>query len=187
AAKLRGARIEDILPASAVRASMAALAEASRTGSSHGRQIRLDLADGNRTFELSVARKANFPSDKERFVVLSRDITERLRSEDTLRVLRLAVEQSPSTIMVTDLKSRLQYANQAFAQSTGYSVQEALGHTPAILHSGCNSQRTYEDMWRVLASGKPWRGELINRRKDGVQYLESVLISPVKDEAGNVT
>lgn len=187
AARLIGARIAEVLPADAASVSMAALAEASRTGSSHGRQMRLELANGDHTFELSVARKAPGASDKERFVVLSRDITERLRREDALRMLRLAVEQSPSTIMVTDLQSRLQYANQAFVHSTGYSVEEALGHTPAILHSGCNPPRTYEQMWRVLASGKPWRGELINRRKDGAQYLESVLISPVKDDAGHVT
>jgi len=108
-------------------------------------------------------------------------------SEDTLRKLKLAVEQSPSTIMITDLHSRLQYANLAFERSTGYSLEEALGHTPAILHSGRNPRRTYDEMWSALKSGKPWRGELVNCRKDGVQYLESVLISPVKDAAGNVT
>ncbi len=187
AARLMGERLEDVLPAHAARASMAALAEARRTGSSHGRQIRLDLAEGKRIFELSVARKALPAADRERFVVLSRDITERLNKEDALRKLRLAVEQSPSTIMITDLHSRLEYANQAFSQSTGYSVEEALGHTPALLHSGRNARRTYDEMWHALKSGKPWRGELVNRRKDGVQYLESVLISPVKDDAGNVT
>lgn len=187
ASRLMGERLEDVLPADAGRVSMAALDEARRTGSSHGRQIRFDLADGHRVFELSVACKAPLASGREQFVVLSRDITERLRKEDALRKLKLAVEQSPSTIMITDLHSRLEYANQAFSRSTGYSVEEALGHTPAILHSGRNARRTYDDMWHALNSGNAWRGELVNRRKDGVQYLESVLISPVKDDAGNVT
>lgn len=104
-----------------------------------------------------------------------------------LRKLSQAVEQSPSTIVITDLAGRIEYANQAFVEATGYSLEEASGCNPKLLHSGKTPASTYADMWQHLAGGKAWRGEFVNRRKDGSEFTELALISPVLDAAGTPT
>jgi len=118
---------------------------------------------------------------------IARDITQRKQAEDELRKLSLAVEQSPNSIMITDLDANLEYVNDAFVKATGYSRAEAIGQNPRILHSDKNSGETYADMWAHLTRGETWKGEFINRRKDGSEYVESILISPVRDSNGQVT
>lgn len=116
-----------------------------------------------------------------------RQDVERKRAEAELRKLSLAVEQSPSSIVITDLDANLEYVNEAFVKSTGYSREEALGRNPRILHSGKTSPETYARMWACLAGGSTWQGEMINRRKDGSEYIESVRIAPVHDKNGRTT
>src|SRR5690606_23060927 len=88
---------------------------------------------------------------------------------------------------ITGLDSRVEYANRAFTESTGYTLEEALGRTPGMLHSGKTPKQSYESLWKALSEGEAWRGEFVNRRKDGSEYLESVLISPVTDADGKTT
>ena len=118
---------------------------------------------------------------------VSTDITERKRMEGTLRMLSLAVEQSPNSIVITDLEARIEYANAAFVSATGYSLEEVVGLNPRLLQSGKTPRETYADMWSELLAGRVWRGELINRRKDGGEYVESALISPVRQGDGRIT
>jgi len=108
-------------------------------------------------------------------------------AEGELRKLSLAVEQSPSSIVITDLDARLEYVNDAFVRTTGYSREEAIGQNPRILHSGRTPQATYDDMWAHLTRGEIWKGELVNKRKDGGEYIESILLSPVRDSGGRTT
>jgi diguanylate cyclase (GGDEF)-like protein/PAS domain S-box-containing protein len=187
AAQLLGRTVHEVLPAEAAQTCMAALHEAQTYGHSRGRQIRIPLADGDHWFELSVSAMRAEDSGQLRFVMLSHDITTRTRDQDTLRKLSQAVEQSASTIVITDLEARIEYANQAFTRATGYSLEEAIGQNPKLLHSGKTPQSTYDDMWEHLTSGRVWRGEFVNRRKDGSEYTESVLISPVFDAVGRPT
>ena len=121
------------------------------------------------------------------FTAIIRDITERKRAEDSLRKLSLAVEQSPNSIVITDLDANIEYANAAFVKATGYSLAEAIGQNPRLLHSGKTPRATYDDLWAHLTRGELWKGEFINRRKDGSEYIESVLISPVRGDDGRVT
>ncbi|MBI3902623.1 MAG: PAS domain S-box protein [Nitrosomonadales bacterium] len=118
---------------------------------------------------------------------IARDITERRKAEEALRKLSQAVEQSPSSIVITDLEANIEYANAAFFKATGYRPAEALGQNPKILHSGKTPRETYDDMWEHLTRGEVWKGEFINKRKDGSEYTEAVLISPVRQADGKVT
>ena len=104
-----------------------------------------------------------------------------------LRKLSVAVEQSPNSIMITDLAAHVIYANAAFTVQTGYQQDEILGKNPRILQSGKTPRTTYDDVWAHLRAGEVWKGELINARKDGSEYIESALISPVRDDRGHVT
>ena len=184
---LLGRTVYEVLPLEAARTCMAALQEAQANGHASGQQIQLPLADGIHCFELSVSVMRQDHDRAPRFVMLSRDVTARTRDQATLRKLSQAVEQSASTIVITDLDARIEYANQAFTRATGYSLEEAIGKNPKLLHSGKTPQSTYEDMWQHLTSGRAWRGEFVNQRKDGSEYTESVLISPVFDDAGQPT
>lgn len=112
---------------------------------------------------------------------------ERRQAEESLRKLSLAVEQSPNSIVITDLDANIEYVNENFVKVTGYSRAEVIGQNPRILHSGKNSRETYDAMWAHLTRGESWKGELINRRKDGSEYFESIFISPVRDADGRAT
>ncbi|TAN67658.1 MAG: PAS domain S-box protein [Methylobacter sp.] len=117
----------------------------------------------------------------------SRDITARKAAEDLLRKLSLAVEQSPNSIVITDLGANIEYVNQAFVNTTGYQRDEVIGKNPSLLHSGKTPKATHDDMWATLINGRAWKGELINKRKNGSEYIESAWISPVHQSDGKVT
>ncbi|HEX2988493.1 MAG TPA: ATP-binding protein [Chloroflexota bacterium] len=108
-------------------------------------------------------------------------------SEAGLRKLTRAVEYSPATVVITDLQGDIEYVNPKFEALTGYSAREALGQNPRICASGQTPPEVYRDLWVTIKSGREWRGELLNRKKNGDLYWESVSISPTTDEEGNIT
>ncbi len=108
-------------------------------------------------------------------------------SEKLNQKLSLAVEQSPNSIVITDLEGNIEYVNTMFTKITGYTKDEALGQNPRILKSDETPQATYEEMWTHLKHGNIWQGELTNRRKDQSIYVESAIISPVKQADGKIT
>ena len=107
--------------------------------------------------------------------------------EIDLRTLYRAVEQSPSTVVITDAEGNIQYVNPKFSELTGYSPEEVLGQNPRLLKSGEQSGAFYAEMWRVIAEGREWRGEFSNRKKDGEIYWEFASISAVRDATGRTT
>lgn len=115
------------------------------------------------------------------------DKTERMQAEYSLLKLSQAVEQSPNTIVISDLDANIEYANPSFTRVSGYSLEEVRGQNPRILNSGKTPRATYDDMWAHLTRGDNWKGEFINRRKDGSEYTEMVWISPVRQADGRVT
>ncbi len=118
---------------------------------------------------------------------VSRDITERRITELRLRQLSQAVEQSPSSIVITDLSGNMEYVNPKFTQVTGYSIEEALGQNPRILKSGRTETETHQHMWKTLRAGLEWRGEFHNRKKNGELFWESAVIAGVTDNDNKIT
>ena len=121
------------------------------------------------------------------YLALKEDITEKKHQEDLLRKLSLAVEQSPESIVITNLEAQIEYVNAAFERATGYSREEALGLNPRVLQSGRTPKGTFTEMWARLAHGQPWKGELYNKRKDGTEYVELAIIAPIRQPDGKVT
>ncbi len=109
------------------------------------------------------------------------------RMGEKLRQLMRAVEQSPATIVITNLKGTIEYANPKFTELTGYSLKEAMGQNPRILKSGKHSQEFYKKLWDTILAGKEWRGEFYNKKKNGEFFWEAASISPVKDVEERVT
>ena len=117
-------------------------------------------------------------------------VTARKRAEAAnvaLSKLALAVEQSPESIVITDLQGRLEYVNETFLRVTGYTRAEVIGQNPKILHSGKTPKATYESLWAALTQGRAWKGEFYNRRKDGTEYVEFAIITPLRARDGKVT
>lgn len=115
------------------------------------------------------------------------DITERKNAEAQLRKLSKAVEQSPESIIITNLKGEIEYVNEAFEQTTGYNCAEVIGQTPRILHSGKTPAASYQALWQALLQGLVWKGEFQNRRKDGSDYVEFVIIAPIRQSDGQIS
>ena len=118
---------------------------------------------------------------------IARDMTERRLAEDQLRKLSLAVEQSPGNIVITDTGATIEYVNDAFVRTTGYSREEVIGHNPRFLHSGKTPQETYRSLWQALSQGLPWKGEFHNKRKDGSEYIEFAIITPLRQPDGTIS
>jgi diguanylate cyclase (GGDEF)-like protein/PAS domain S-box-containing protein len=114
------------------------------------------------------------------------DITPRKRTENRLRNLSRAVEQSPVSVLITDARGIIEYVNPRFTQITGYGTDEAIGKTPALLKSGFTSPLLYREMWDTILNGREWLGEILNRRKNGELFWEHVSISPVRNDDGEI-
>ncbi|MDT8998301.1 PAS domain S-box protein [Paucibacter sp. APW11] len=123
----------------------------------------------------------------EYLVGIWRDISAEKAAAAEIRKLSLAIEQSPSSVVITDLNARIEYVNEAFERSTGYSRAEAIGLNPRVLQSGRTPKASFEAMWAQLARGEIWRGELFNRRKDGREYVEFANIAPIHQPEGAVS
>ena len=114
------------------------------------------------------------------------DTTERKQAEIALKRLSLAVEQSANIVVITDSNGLIQYVNPRFCEVTGYSPEEAIGRTPGILKSGHHPPSVYAELWQTITSGQPWRGELLNRTKDGTEFWEQATITPLLDDTGTI-
>jgi len=114
-------------------------------------------------------------------------IVQRQRSEAQVRKLAQAVEQSPESIIITNLNAEIEYVNEAVVNATGFSREELIGENPRIFQSNQTPPETYEALWGALSSGRFWRGEFWNRTKDGSVYVESAAIGPLCRADGTVT
>ncbi|MDP1899901.1 MAG: EAL domain-containing protein [Rubrivivax sp.] len=168
----------------------------------HERQ-RLDeevpamLAGGAHLSEWEHVRKdgSHFPAevsaralgDGRRYLAVLRDVSQRRAQELQLRQLSLAVEQSSESIVVTDLAANIEYANAAALASAGYQRDELMGRNARILQSGRTPAETHRMMWDHLTAGRSWKGLLYNRRKDGSEFTEFSVITPIRMPDGRIT
>ncbi|NJO67696.1 MAG: PAS domain S-box protein [Rhodospirillales bacterium] len=126
-------------------------------------------------------------SGEDHFLLFLRDMSAYKRAEGDLRKLFQAIEQSPASVVITDIEGRIEYVNPKFTESTGYTYAEVVGKNPRFLKSGFTPPRDYEDLWQTITSGNVWHGELLNKQKSGGTFWELVSIAPVRDARGKVT
>lgn len=115
------------------------------------------------------------------FVAINVDITDRKEQERDLERFRNAVEHAGHSVVITNEQGTIEYVNRAFEELSGYSAAEAIGRTPAILKSGEHDEEFYEELWETILSGEIWQGEVINKRKDGTQYILAQTIAPITE------
>lgn len=133
---------------------------------------------------VSLVRKPSGEPDYR--ISMAQDISDRKRAEEKLRMLSRAVEQSPTSIFITDNAGNIEYVNPRFEEVTGYSKDEVIGRNPRILKSGRTPLSQYEELWKTITAGREWRGELCNRKKSGEPFWEFVSASGLVDEAGKI-
>ena len=122
-----------------------------------------------------------------RLLGVTRDISKRKKDQAQLTQLSQAIEQSPASVIITDLDAHIEYVNHAFELSSGYTRAEVLGQNPRLLRSERTPPEVYASMWFTLSAGQPWHGEMINRAKNGREYVQSMNVAPVRDEQGQIT
>ena len=151
----------------------------------HGRKLR----DGSVRWNIINAEPIRAKPDGPVTAVIASftDITQRHSAEQELRKLSLAVDQSFSSIIITDADARIEYVNEAFCRVSGYTRQELLGRNPRLLKSGKTPKASYVAMWEALVRGEAWKGEFTNRRKNGEEFTEVVHISPIRQANGRIT
>ncbi len=115
------------------------------------------------------------------------DVTDHVLADNQLKKLSVAVEQSPTVVVMTDPVGNIEYVNPAFTEHTGYAAEEAIGQNPRILQSGFMPKSVYEELWTTILSGKVWKGELQNRKKNGELFWERAIISSIRNNKGVVT
>ena len=118
---------------------------------------------------------------------VNQDITKRKKDEESILKLSRAIEQSPTLIVITDQEGIIEYVNEKFCRTTGYSNEEVIGKNPSMLKSGFQDKNFYKNLWDTILSGKEWKGELQNKKKNGDIYWESSIISPLVNNKGEVT
>jgi PAS domain S-box-containing protein len=121
------------------------------------------------------------------FVAIINDITAEKNSLIELKKLSSAVEQSPASVVITDLNGVIQYVNPKFTEVSGYTYYEAIGKNPRILRSGKTPEYMYANLWKMISTGNEWKGELLNKKKNGELFWEYISISPIKNESGTIT
>lgn len=118
---------------------------------------------------------------------IAMDIDERKRAEERLRLLAAALEEAANAVVLTDSQGTILWVNSAFTQMTGYTAAEAMGKDPSLWRSDKQDAAFYEALWNTIAAGTVWRGEVVNRKKDGSLYTEEMTVAPVRSAAGAIS
>lgn len=149
-------------------------------GIDHAGIWRHTKKDGTIIFVEIISHNITFEG-KSADLVLSMDVTEKIKAQEEILKLSRAVQQSPAAIVITDTNGLIDYANPKYEELTGYTLQEIRGKKTNILKSGHTSEEEYKNLWDTICSGKDWKGEFLNKKKNGELFWASALISPVKN------
>ncbi|MCU0342700.1 MAG: PAS domain S-box protein [Ignavibacterium sp.] len=152
------------------------------------KQFSLKLNDDSiHWIEWTITRIAEKNSDGFEYQAIGHDISEHKLLEEHLSKISAAVDQSKSTVVITDIEGNIEYVNPRFTDVTGYTPEEVKGQNTRILKSELNDNGVYKDLWQTISAGKEWQGELLNKKKSGELFWELVSISPVKNNDGKIT
>jgi PAS domain S-box-containing protein len=161
--------------------------EATKPRSETSREFRLPGDPEQRIFNLRVETTTNPRGIVTGYLVILNDATRTVNAQRQMRLLVTALEAAQNGVVITDREGMVQWVNPAFTQLTGYERNEIIGHKPSLLKSGSQEGEFYKEMWQTILDGGVWRGELVNRRKDGSEYNEEMTITPLIRGDGAIT
>ena len=152
-----------------------------------GRDYREVWADGRETWaSVSIVPLRDRHGHVIGTLGIARDITAVRQQAQRVRQLSRAVEQSPSLVVITDRSGAIEYVNPTFTRVTGYDAEEVRGRNPRLLNSGRHPGDVFKALWETVLAGHEWRGELLNRRKDGSLFWARTAVSPIRDAEGHI-
>jgi PAS domain S-box-containing protein len=181
---LPGKSLFDFVPEATATGHFSRIQRVATTGTAETFNEQLSFNGVERAYQTTLFPLVELNGQINSVGVISNDITELEKAQEELRRLATAIEQSAETVLITDAAGNIQYVNPAFEAETGYCHDEVLGRNPRILKSGQHPAEFFRDMWTTLVSGGTWKGDFINKRKDGGIYTERAKISPVRDASG---
>lgn len=160
---------------------------------SHGRMLTTEEIihtpdQEDRVLEVIKAPLFHPDGRRKALVIIGRDITARMKNEDKLRKLSMAVEQCPVTIIIFDTQGNIEFVNPEFTYQTGYTLEEAIGHSPqSLLMTEDTPPGIITELWQAIGAGKIWEGDFYNTKKNGTKFIEHVIISPIRSDRGKIT
>ncbi|MHB8767323.1 MAG: sensor histidine kinase, partial [Deferrisomatales bacterium] len=188
AAQVVGRSVEELLPG-ACRPGGAdrgceGLAGVDPAALGAGRELAAAAAGGAVPVEVSLGEMRW--GGRRRYIAVVHNLGPRRAAEERLRLQAAALEAAANGIVITDPGGVIRWVNPAFSRLTGYPAAQALGRHTRVLKSGRQDPAYYRELWRTIAAGEVWAGELVNRRADGSEYVEELTITPVRDAEGRV-
>jgi PAS domain S-box-containing protein len=158
--------------------------------SDHMDEIAAEMAlkEGGEDFvAASMAHPPVIPGNIRHAIDVYRKARQREKTEDTLRKLWRAVEQSADLVMITDREGVIEYVNPAFEVVSGYTPGELMGQTPRVLKSGQQNSELYKEMWQTILAGNVFRCTMVNRKKSGDVFVAEKTVTPLRDSEGRIT
>jgi diguanylate cyclase (GGDEF)-like protein/PAS domain S-box-containing protein len=178
---------ELIIPAAMTAEIRRNIEEMSQSGEpAPSQEYQLKRKDGSDVMVFTSHAVLAEPGQAPEFYCIDIDITERKRNEAQLNKLSQVVEQSPAMVIITDLNGEIEYVNPFFSKVTGYAAGEVIGSNFRTFQLNGMKEEEYRQLWQQLEAGEDWHGEVHNKRKDGSNYWERVLISPLRDRQGEI-
>ncbi len=160
------------------------LKQIAQTGGQQNWEVRMVRSDGTLLWVLLQASAAQAAQGRLEYRIVLNDLTASRKTQEVLLKISTAVEQSPTSIVITDISGAIEYVNPKFTEMTGYALTEVLGKTPSILKSGYSTPEAYQELWDTISAGRTWHGEFRNRKKNGDLFWEDAGISPVRNAQG---
>ena len=184
-----GKKITEVMPSEVAKEHLTLLQKAFATGNIQIAGYQLEVNGETSYFEARIS-----PVDDNKAVVVVRDVTQRendrkalLETNENLKLYYKAMDESPASVVITDAQANIQYVNQHFTKITGYLPEEAIGQNPRIFKSGFQDSSFYQDLWKTILSGKTWRGEFHNKKKNGELFWEAASINPIYNQENEIT
>jgi PAS domain S-box-containing protein len=185
AAEIMGRSARILVPPERGGESREIVARLGRGEAVNGHETVLVARDGRRIdVALTVSQMTTGTGDRSGLSIVARDVTEQRRAEEQRRVVSAALGAAANGIVITDHEGRIEWVNPAFTAMTGYELDDVISRTPRVLKSGHHDAAFYTGLWDTIRAGRVWRGEMVNRRKDGSFYDEEQTITPVLDDRG---
>ena len=177
-----GAHLDRVLPRDQVESRMAIVRQVASTAT----LVHCDVSIRSRWFEFWFYPVIEPHGPVSEVAVYAREITQQKKSQADLGKLFQAIQQSPTSVVITDRTGKIEYVNPKFTDVTGYTLAETIGQNPRILKSGYTPPEQYTELWATITEGRVWRGEFRNKKKNGELFWELASIAPVKD-GGTIT
>ncbi len=177
-ANLIDSRLHELLPRDQAESRLATVGEVAATRIAQHCEVQAHA----RWFEFWYYPVIQSDKPVTEVAIYAREITAQKKWLTDLSKFFQAVDQSPMSVVITDCNGNIEYVNPEFTKVTGYTSEEAIGQNPRILKSGHTSPEAYAELWRILSTGGVWRGEFLNRKKNGELYWELASIAAVKIE-----